>query len=128
MPSEFVPGGVSSLLIQTCNPTNNSQAQNALVISLKTTHQMDDSAIKTFSKSEIVMPITQEELFCAIAVKPGILRCLLSDEILVLRNLSYATETLQRTRNTLEILAVIDTQVYTKILYRIDKRFNDLVQ
>ena len=35
---------------------------------------------------------------------------------------------LQWTRNKLEILAIIDAQIYTKILYRFDKRFNDWVQ
>ena len=39
-----------------------------------------------------------------------------------------ATETLQQTRNKLEIIAIIDDQVYTKIIYRIDKRFNDWVK
>ena len=39
---------------------NNSQAQNSLVLSLKTNHQMDDSAIKNLSESDIVIPITQE--------------------------------------------------------------------
>ena len=98
-PSEFVLREVSSILIQTWKPMNNPQAQNSLVLSLKTTHQMDDSAIKKNSESDIVMSITQEEFFRALAV-----RCLLSDESLVLRNLSDATEMLQRTRNKLEIL------------------------
>ena len=35
---------------------------------------------------------------------------------------------LQQTWNKLEILAITDAQVYTKIIYRIDKRFNDWVQ
>ena len=46
--SEFVPGGLSSLLIQTWNPTSNYQAQNALVLPLKIIYQMDDSAIIFF--------------------------------------------------------------------------------
>ena len=44
--SEFVPGGVSSLLIQTWNPMNNYQAQNTLVLSLKITHQINNLAIR----------------------------------------------------------------------------------
>ena len=35
---------------------------------------------------------------------------------------------LQRKRDRLEILATTDAQVYTKILYRIDKIFNDWVK
>ena len=35
---------------------------------------------------------------------------------------------LQRTRNKLETILIIDAQVYTKILYRIDKQFNDWVK
>ena len=35
---------------------------------------------------------------------------------------------IQRTRNKLEILSITDAQVYTKILYRIDQRFNDWVE
>ena len=104
---------------------HNSQANNALVLSLKTTHEMDNSAIKKLSESDIVMPRTQEEFFCAIAVKSGILRFFFSYESLVLRKLSDATEMIQRTRNKLEILEIIDAEVYTKILYRINKRFND---
>ena len=100
-PSKFVPGGVSSLLIQTWNPMSSSQSQNALVISLKTTHQIDDSTIKKLSELDIAMPRTQEEILCALANKSGILRCFLSDESLVRINLSDATEMLQRTRNKL---------------------------
>ena len=55
---------------------------------------MDDSAIKKFSESDIVMPITQEEFFCALAVKSVILRCFLSEESLVLIRLGDATEIL----------------------------------
>ena len=94
---------------------SNSQAQNTLILSSKTTHQMDDSAIKKLSESDIVMPITQEEFFRSLAIKSGILRCFLSDESLFLRNLSDATAIIQWTRT------IIDTQVYTKIFYRIDK-------
>ena len=94
-PYEFVPGGVSSLVIQTRNPTSNYQAQNALVLSLKTTHQMNDSSINFFSESDIVMPITKKEFFCALAVKSIIFRCLLSDVSLVLIKLNDATEILQ---------------------------------
>ena len=46
-PSELVPGGVSRIVIHTWNPLSNYQAHNALVLSLKTTHQMDNSAIKS---------------------------------------------------------------------------------
>ena len=67
--SELVLGVLSSLLIQTWNSMSNSQAQNALVLSLKTIHQMDYSAIKELSESDIVVPITQEEFFHALAVK-----------------------------------------------------------
>ena len=74
---------------------NNPQAQNALVLSLKTTHQMDDSAIKKLSESDIVMTITQERLFGPLAFKSGILRCFLSEKRLVLRKMSDATEMLQ---------------------------------
>ena len=126
--SKFVPGGVSSLAIQTWNHMRNSQAQNTLLLSLKTTHQMDDSAIKKISESDIVMPRTEEELFRALEIKSGIFRCFLSYERLVLRKLSDATEMIQRTRNKIEVLAITDTQVYTRILYRIDKQFNDWVQ
>ena len=77
---------------------SNSQARNALLLSLKTTHQMDDSAIKKLSESDILMPRTQEELFCDLAVKSVILRCFLSYKSLVLRNLSDTTKMLQRTR------------------------------
>ena len=59
-PYKFVPGGLFSLVIQTYNPMSNSQAQNSLVLSLKTTHQMDDSAIKNLSEYDIVIPKTQE--------------------------------------------------------------------
>ena len=58
---------------------NNSQAQKALVLSLNTTHQMDDSAIKILSKYDITMPRTQEESFRALEFKSGKLRCFLSD-------------------------------------------------
>ena len=105
-----------------------SQEQNALVLSLKKYHQMDDSDIKNMSESDIVMPIKKEELFCALSVKSEILRCFLSDERLIFRKLSDATEILQRTRNKLEILVIKDAQVYTKIIYRIDEQFNDWVQ
>ena len=70
---------------------SNSQAQNTLVLSLKKTHQMDDSAINFLSESDIVMPRTQEEFFRALAVKSVILRCLLSEEILTLIKLINAT-------------------------------------
>ena len=79
----------------------NSQAHNALVLSLKTTHQMDNSAVKKLSEYDIVMPRTQKYLFRALAVKSGILRCFLSDESLVLIKMSYETEILQRKRNKL---------------------------
>ena len=46
---EFVPGGVYSIVIQTWNPLSNYPEQNTLVLSLKTTHQMDDSAIRKLS-------------------------------------------------------------------------------
>ena len=127
-PSDFVPDGVSSLVIQTWNPMNKFQAQNTLVRSLKRTHQMDDSAIKNLSESDIVMPITQKEFFCALAVKSIIFRCLLSDVSFVLIKLNDATEILQQTSNKLEVLVITDAQVYTKIVYRIDKKFNDWVQ
>ena len=107
---------------------SNPQAQNALVLSLKTTHQMDDSAIKNISESDIFMSRKQEELFCALAFKSVILRCFLLNKSLILRKLSDATEMLQHTRNKLEILAITYAQVYTKILYIIDKQFNDWVQ
>ena len=45
---------------------------------------MDDLAIKKLSEPDIVMPRTQEESFCALEVKPVILRCFLSYESLVL--------------------------------------------
>ena len=61
---------------------SNPQSQNELVLSLKTTHQMDDSAIKNLSESDIVMPRTQEEFFRDLVVKSGILRFFLSDNIL----------------------------------------------
>ena len=125
---DFVPCGVSSLLIQTWNTMSNSQEQNTLVLSLKTTNQMDDSAIKNISEYDIVMLRTQEELFCALAVKLGLFRCFLSDKSVILRRLSDATEMLQLARNKLEILAITDAQVFTKILYKIDKLFNDWVQ
>ena len=104
---------------------NNSQAQKSLVLSLNTTHQMDISAIKKLSESDIIMPRTQEEFFNAVALKLVILRCFLSGDSLYLRKLSDAIEMLQQTRNKLEILAIIDTQIYTKMFYRIDKQFND---
>ena len=103
---------------------NNSQAHNAFVLSLKTNHQMDDSAIKNLSESYIVMPRIQEELYRDLSVKSGIIGCFLSDKSLVLINMSDATEILQRTRNKLEILEITDSQVYNKILYRINKQFN----
>ena len=46
----------------------------------------------------------------------------------MLRKLSDATETLKQTRNKLEILAIADAQIYTKMVYRINKCFNDWVQ
>ena len=76
---------------------------------------MDDSSIK-MSISDIVMPITQEKFFHDLAVKSGILRCFPSEEILFLTNLSDETEIVQLKRNKLEILAITDTQVYTKII------------
>ena len=91
MASEFVPGGLSSLVIHTWKPMSNSQANNSLVLSLKTTHQMDYSAIKKLSESDIVLPRTIEEFLRALAVKSLILRCFLSEKSLILRNLSDAT-------------------------------------
>ena len=90
-PSEFVPGGVSSIVIHTWNPMRNSQAQNAFLLSIKTTHEMDDSATNKFSESNILMPRTHEEFFHALAVKSGILGLFLLDESLVLRNMSGTT-------------------------------------
>ena len=58
--SEFLPGGVSSLVIHICNFMRNSQAQNKWVLSLNTTDQMYDPAIKKLSESDIVMPRKQE--------------------------------------------------------------------
>ena len=127
-PSEFVTDGVSSILIQNWNPMSNFQAQNALVLSLKTTHQMDDSAIKKLSESDISMPITQEEFFRDLSFRSEILRCFLSGESLLIRNLSDATKMLQRTSNKLKTPAITDAQVYIKTIYRIDKRLNYWVQ
>ena len=95
---------------------NNYQAQNALVLSLKKTHQMDDSAIKKLLESDIVMLITQEEFFRALAVKSGKPRWFFSDKSLVLRKLSDAKKFYNRQVINLEILAITDAQVYTKIL------------
>ena len=69
-PSEFVPGGVYSILIQTWNPMRNFQAQNALALSLKTTHQMDDSGIKKVvrirhchaQKTRIILPCPSSQM------------------------------------------------------------------
>ena len=127
-PSKFLPVGFSSLIIQTCNPMSNSQAHNALVLLLNTIHQMKNSSIKNLSGYDIVMPITQEEFFCALSVKSVILICFISDDSLVFIKLSDATEILQWARNKLEILAITYAQVYTKILYIIDKRFKYWVQ
>ena len=95
---------------------NNSQAHNTLVLSLKIIHQIDDLAIKKLLESVIVMPRTQEESFRDLAVKSGILGCLISDNIIVLIYLSDTIEILQRTRNKLEILSITDAQVYSKII------------
>ena len=86
---------------------------------------MNDSAIKKLSESDIVIPRTQEGFFPIISVKPGIIRCFLSDDSLTTKRMREATELLQHTRNKLEILSTTDNQVYTNILYRIDKLFND---
>ena len=62
-------GGLSSLKIQTCNSMRNSKVKEVLVLSLKTTHQMDDSAITKLSESNIFIPMTKEEFFHVLAVK-----------------------------------------------------------
>ena len=62
---------------------------------------MDDLAIKKYSKSDIIMPRTQEALFLALAIKSEILTCFLLDESIIIRKMSDATEFLQQTRNKL---------------------------
>ena len=54
--SEFVKGRLSITVIHTWNQMNNSQAQNTLLLSLKTTHQMDDSAIKICQNMKFSCP------------------------------------------------------------------------
>ena len=83
---------------------------------------------KKLSEFDIVIPRTQEEFFCALSVKSGILGCFLSYNSLILRNLSDAIEMIQHKMNKLKILATAEAQVYTKILYNIHKQLNDWVQ
>ena len=89
--SKFVAGGVSGIVTQTWKLMGKSRAQNSLVLSLKTTHQMDDSAVKKLSESDIIMSRAQEEFFCGLAVKLVILRCILSGNRITFGKLSDTT-------------------------------------
>ena len=55
-PSPSTPRGVSLLIIPMWTPSSASQAHDPLVLSLKTSHQMDASSLKKLSESDIMQP------------------------------------------------------------------------
>ena len=123
-PSHLIPGGISCLVTPSWNPDAQSLAHQTLVLSVKTSHQMDASSLKKLTESETVLPRTTKEFFNVLKIKKGLLEMFFPEESLAVREHDAFIDGLQSIQAELEVGLMHDKDYLTRILYISDSRFN----
>jgi len=72
------------LVTPSWNPDAQSLAHQTLVLSVKTSHQMDASSLKKLTESETVLPWNKTEFFNVLKIKKGLLEMFFSNESLAI--------------------------------------------